>query len=618
MNYKTTQGNVSSVKKHPFKGHVYNVTTETGNLFVEDILVHNSGGLGTPPHLRIEPGMIHRSSGGVLFLDEIATLSPKAQQELLTAMQEKKYSITGQSEMSSGAMTRTEAVPCFPSGTLIATENGLTAIDEFVNRLFESRAGQVNREGYAEFLDLNDSIKIWVPKDNGIFLDMLERVYRRPFSGKLMKIIFDDGTELLATKEHPIKTPADFVQAKDLSLWQEVEAIQAIISDVKIMETYSKENQRIAKAYAAWKANPLLKARGLGVDCKTIAAWKKGTVPRASRCIDWLGERGLFPLLYSDPRLPLIARISGALFGDGGLTRTGVFFSTDSNSLADLEMFKRDLLQVFGTDLSSNFVFRKTTSLKGSGLEVSAHNAFISRFFSALGVPVGSKVPKPIAVPLWINFSAETKKEFFSALLSCEMCGKIKNASDKISFVMAKVKRFEKQHLAFLNEIRAFLSENGVETSKITATEYTRSKGGAAEKAARYSFTIFNNYKNVMQFEKAVQIHYASRKAQYMKKRFGKAVAYSEDCVELGSNKAKALELRASGLTINEIGRRIMLSKNTIMKTVGPTYRHYSSMHKRTASDLLNAGLTLKRAARELEMPYTTLLYWKKAGDLNV
>ncbi|MBN1940625.1 MAG: ATP-dependent protease LonB [Candidatus Diapherotrites archaeon] len=71
-----------------------------------------SGGLGTPAHLRVEPGMIHRASGGVLFVDEIATLSPKAQQELLTAMQEKKYSITGQSELSSGAMTRTEPVPC--------------------------------------------------------------------------------------------------------------------------------------------------------------------------------------------------------------------------------------------------------------------------------------------------------------------------------------------------------------------------------------------------------------------------------------------------------------------------------------------------------------------------
>ena len=71
-----------------------------------------SGGLGTPPHLRVEPGMIHRVNNGVLFLDEISTLSAKAQQELLTAMQEKRYSISGQSEMSSGAMTRTDPVPC--------------------------------------------------------------------------------------------------------------------------------------------------------------------------------------------------------------------------------------------------------------------------------------------------------------------------------------------------------------------------------------------------------------------------------------------------------------------------------------------------------------------------
>ncbi len=100
------------VSKRSHKGHVYNVTTETGNVFVEDILVSNSGGLGTPAHLRVEPGMVHRANGGVLFLDEISTISPRAQQELLTAMQEKKYAITGQSEMSSGATTRTEPVPC--------------------------------------------------------------------------------------------------------------------------------------------------------------------------------------------------------------------------------------------------------------------------------------------------------------------------------------------------------------------------------------------------------------------------------------------------------------------------------------------------------------------------
>ena len=71
-----------------------------------------SGGLGTPAHERVIAGMIHKANMGVLFIDEIATLNPTTQQELLTALQEGKFSITGQSERSAGAMVRTEAVPC--------------------------------------------------------------------------------------------------------------------------------------------------------------------------------------------------------------------------------------------------------------------------------------------------------------------------------------------------------------------------------------------------------------------------------------------------------------------------------------------------------------------------
>jgi len=71
-----------------------------------------SGGLGTPPHERVVAGAIHKANGGVLFVDEIATLKPEMQVELLTVMQEKKYPITGRSERSAGAMTRTQPVPC--------------------------------------------------------------------------------------------------------------------------------------------------------------------------------------------------------------------------------------------------------------------------------------------------------------------------------------------------------------------------------------------------------------------------------------------------------------------------------------------------------------------------
>ena len=71
-----------------------------------------SGGLETPAHERLEVGAIHKASKGVLFIDEINMLRMESQQSLLTALQEGKFSITGQSERLSGAMVKSEAVPC--------------------------------------------------------------------------------------------------------------------------------------------------------------------------------------------------------------------------------------------------------------------------------------------------------------------------------------------------------------------------------------------------------------------------------------------------------------------------------------------------------------------------
>ncbi|RNB56618.1 ATP-dependent protease LonB [Brevibacillus gelatini] len=73
---------------------------------------YQSGGLEAMPHHLVEPGAIHLAHNGVLFIDEVSTLSLESQQSLLTAFQEKKLSITGLSPGSSGTMIRTEPVPC--------------------------------------------------------------------------------------------------------------------------------------------------------------------------------------------------------------------------------------------------------------------------------------------------------------------------------------------------------------------------------------------------------------------------------------------------------------------------------------------------------------------------
>jgi len=97
-------------KQSPF----YDATGSHAGALLGDVLhdPFQSGGLGTPAHERVVAGMIHKAHMGVLFIDEMATLNAATQQELLSVMQEKKFSITGQSERSAGAMVRTEPVPC--------------------------------------------------------------------------------------------------------------------------------------------------------------------------------------------------------------------------------------------------------------------------------------------------------------------------------------------------------------------------------------------------------------------------------------------------------------------------------------------------------------------------
>jgi len=104
-----------------------------------------SGGLGTPSHERVMPGMIHRANGGVLFVDEIANLKIESQQELLTALQEKKYPITGQSEKSSGSMVRTEPVPC--DFVLVAAGN-----IETVQHMHPALRSRIRGYGYEVFM----------------------------------------------------------------------------------------------------------------------------------------------------------------------------------------------------------------------------------------------------------------------------------------------------------------------------------------------------------------------------------------------------------------------------------------------------------------------------------
>ncbi|WP_091690655.1 ATP-dependent protease LonB [Methanococcoides vulcani] len=113
-----------------------------------------SGGLETPAHDRVESGDIHKSHKGVLFIDEMNTLKIESQQSLLTALQEREYAITGQSERSSGALVKTEPVPC---DFIMVAAGNLDAME----KLHPALRSRIKGYGYEVFMrdSMEDTIE---------------------------------------------------------------------------------------------------------------------------------------------------------------------------------------------------------------------------------------------------------------------------------------------------------------------------------------------------------------------------------------------------------------------------------------------------------------------------
>jgi len=195
-----------------------------------------SGGLGTPAHLRVESGAIHRANKGVLFIDEIASLDPRSQQELLTAMQEKKYPITGQSELSSGAMVRTEPVPS--DFLLIAAGNIMD-----IQKMHPALRSRIRGYGYEVFMestmpDTNENeekiirfIAQEIKKDGKIppfdydaCMEIVEEARRRSGRKKRLTLILRDlgglvraAGDIAVEKGKKVVTKEDVIAAKQLA-----------------------------------------------------------------------------------------------------------------------------------------------------------------------------------------------------------------------------------------------------------------------------------------------------------------------------------------------------------------------------------------------------------------
>lgn len=101
--------------------------------------------LGTLPYERTIPGAIHEAHEGVLFIDELPHLG-HLQRHILTAMQERRFPISGRNPQSGGAAVRVDNVPC--DFILVAASN-----IQDLHRILSPLRSRISGGGYEILLD---------------------------------------------------------------------------------------------------------------------------------------------------------------------------------------------------------------------------------------------------------------------------------------------------------------------------------------------------------------------------------------------------------------------------------------------------------------------------------
>ncbi|MFA5141599.1 MAG: ATP-binding protein [Candidatus Woesearchaeota archaeon] len=357
---------------------------------------------------------------------------------------------------------------------------------------------------------------------------------RYDYDGKMIKLKTSDNKELIVTPEHKIAVKKDnyidYVEAQNLNINDElvVKSENLIIDEQDIINTYDERQQQLAKSYSdylrlkqqdsSWGYKRI--ATKLGVSYGRTRWWSDhDSAPVPVQTIDWLKQKGLLPLTIDNPKLPLIAKVLGTTFGDGGIFENlnGIFLS--SSEKAAVEEFGRDIEAIFGLGLNENSRIIEGGEYGHSWCYQNT-NRNIIRFFLALGAPKGNKTKINLLVPEWLKLNATFEKEFYGSYLGNELgtptIHKAGNYLTTLEVGITGTPEFKQNRLTFLNQLREYLHRNDVSCTSIYE--------GKSPTPGSLVFRLLVEKKmdNVLHFMINVKLNYCNYKIERLYQALGK------------------------------------------------------------------------------------------------
>lgn len=253
---------------------------------------------------------------------------------------------------------------------------------------------------------------------------------RYDYNGEMIRLKTSMGKEIIVTPEHKIAIWKDnkivYVEAKNVNEDDDIIINSDIIIDEQdIINTYDCWQREQCKLYyqylkikaqnSTWGYKRIANAMGKPIS-KTRWWHEDKHMPVPIRTVNWLKKKGLLPLKIDNPKLPLIAKIIGATFGDGGVfdNLNGIFLS--SKEIEAVKEFGEDFKKIFGNDVEINHRVIEGGEYGHSWCYQNTNRKII-RLFLALGAPKGNKGCVNLEVPNWIKLKDAFEDEFFGSFL---------------------------------------------------------------------------------------------------------------------------------------------------------------------------------------------------------
>jgi len=406
--------------------------------------------------------------------------------------------------------------------------------------------------------------------------------------GEMIKLTTSENKELIVTSEHKVaiwkNEKIEYVEAQDIKEGDEVvskaedkynldsqahrdyktlTSSSIIIDEQDIINTYDKRQQEQCKLYYQYKE---LKAQNPTWGYKRISKtmgqpeaktrwWHAGKhIPVPIQTVNWLKEKGLIPLKINNTKLPLVAKVLGATFGDGGIFENlnGIFLSSSNHK--DTEEFSNDIQKIFGRTIILNADLREGGEYGHSWCLMNT-NRNVIRFFLALGTPKGNKTYKELVVPDWIDFKEEWRDEFYGSLFGSELG--VSGSFPRIEFAITGLPHLEKNRLQFMNEIIGYLNSRYINiTKRGVDVRPVKTKKGNNENRI-YRFILSQTIENLDNFVDKIKINYCNLK---------KCKLYMAGDRDKRDILLQYLDLRAKGLGAESIMHKLKIDQRYLYK----------------------------------------------------